>query len=126
MGQHRVVIHVAVAVAGALGALARFWVGAAFAGGAMPWATLAVNTSGSFLLGFVLGGPGAGRWDTTLITAVTVGFLGAFTTFSTFAQETVAMLRDGRVASALVYVAASVAVGLVAVAAGYAVGRATA
>ena len=114
----------AVAVGGALGALARYGVGIALAGGTFPWATLAINVTGSFLLGAALGGPGDGRWDATLTTAVTVGFLGAFTTFSTFAHETVVMLRDGRVHAALGYVAASIVVGLAAAAAGYVLARA--
>jgi CrcB protein len=52
--------------------------------------------------------------------AITVGFLGAFTTFSTFSVETFALLRDGRVSSAVTYVGASVVGGVLAAALGYA------
>lgn len=115
----------AVAVAGALGALSRYWIGSVVGLRSFPWATLGVNVTGSFLLGVVLAGPGAGRWSTTATTVVAVGFLGAFTTFSTFSFETTALLRDGRTVAAATYVAASVGIALLASAGGYLVGRAT-
>ena len=116
-------IHVAVAVAGALGALTRYWIGLAVGQVAYPWPTLAINVSGSFLLGVVLA-VAPGRWSSTVTTAIAVGFLGAFTTFSTFAYEAVGMLRSDRPLPALGYVVASVVVGVTAAAAGYAIGRA--
>ena len=79
--------------------------------------------AGSFLLGVVLGGPGASRWSATATTAVAVGFLGAFTTFSTFAFEATALLRDDRAGAALAYVASSLVLGLVASAAGFVIAR---
>ena len=112
-------VYVAVAVAGALGALARYWVGVAVGTLAFPWTTLGINITGSFLLGLVLG-LAPGRWDTTTTTAATVGFLGAFTTFSTFAFETLTLLREGRTAAAAAYAVASVVVGVLAAAGGYA------
>jgi CrcB protein len=112
-----------VGLAGALGAMTRYGIGLAVGVRPFPWATLGVNVVGSFLLGAVLAGPGAGRWSTTTTTFVAVGFLGAFTTFSTFSHETTTMLRAGRTASAAAYVAASLATTLVASACGYAVGR---
>jgi CrcB protein len=54
---------------------------------------------------------------------VAVGLLGAFTTFSTFGYETLTMLRDERVGAAVVYVLASVVLGVASAAAGYALGR---
>ncbi len=117
--------HIAVAVAGALGALARYWIGLAVGTVGFPWATLGINTAGSFLLGAVLAAA-PGRWHSTLTTAVAVGFLGAFTTFSTFAYETVALLRAGRAPSAAAYVTASVLLGVAAAAAGYGIGRSAA
>ena len=110
---------------GALGAVTRYWVGAAIGVRAFPWATLAINVVGSFLLGFVLGGPGVTRWSATVTTAVAVGFLGAFTTFSTFSFETVALLRSGRDAAALAYVAASILLGVLAAWIGYRTGQRT-
>jgi CrcB protein len=115
-----------VGVAGALGALSRYGIGMAIGVRTFPWATLSINLVGSFVLGFVLAGPGAGRWSPTVTTGVAVGFLGAFTTFSTFAYEAQTMLRADEPARALTYVALSVGLGLLAAASGYSVGRATA
>lgn len=114
-----------IAIAGALGALARYGVATAVGVRSFPWATLAINVAGSFVLGFVLGGPGAARWSSNVTTAVAVGFLGAFTTFSTFAFEGTALVRDDRPATAALYVGVSVVLGLMAAAAGYAAGRTT-
>ena len=108
-----------VAVAGALGALTRYWIGTSIGVRSFPWATLGINVFGAFLLGVVLGGPGTGRWSPTATTAVTVGFLGAFTTFSTFAFEATALVRDDRAATAFAYVAASLILGLGASALGF-------
>lgn len=114
---------VLIGIAGAAGALARYgttqWVGTR----TFPWATLGINIAGSFLLGFVLA-HGAGRnWSDTALVPVSVGFLGAFTTYSTFSNETFTMLRTDRAATALLYVAASLVGGLVAAALGYATAR---
>jgi fluoride exporter len=118
----------AIAVAGALGALARYalggWVGRR-TGGGFPWGTLVVNISGSLALGFLftllterfLPHP-------TIRTAATVGFLGAYTTFSTFTFETMRLIEDGAVAQAGANIALSVVAGLVAVYAGIVLGRA--
>ena len=112
-----------VGVAGALGALARYGIGTAIGVRSFPWATLGINVLGSFLLGVVLGGPATGRWSATATTAVAVGFLGAFTTFSTFAFEATALVRDERAGTALAYVASSLAFGLAASVLGFVVAR---
>jgi CrcB protein len=102
----------AVAAGGALGALARFGVtngvGALF-GRVFPWGTLTVNLLGSLAIGalFVLVVQNEAvrrEWESVL----TVGFLGAFTTFSTFSLETLLLLQGGRIGAALAYTAASV------------------
>ena len=85
-----------IGIAGAAGALARYAIGVALGGRLYPYGTLAINVIGSFLLGLLLGGPGASRWSETTTLALGVGFLGAFTTFSTFTNETMDLLRDGR------------------------------
>jgi CrcB protein len=108
-----------VGAAGAAGALARYWVGTAVGLRSFPWATLGINVLGSFLLGVVLGGPGANRWSPTATTAIAVGFLGAFTTFSTFAFEATTLVRDDRPGTALAYVATTVVAGLAASALGF-------
>lgn len=109
-----------IAVAAAAGALARYGIGVAIGDRAFPWATMSINITGSFALGLLLPfGLDRGWSDTTLL-PITVGFLGAYTTFSTFSYETFTLLRTDRATSALVYVAASVVGGLLAASAGYA------
>lgn len=112
-----------IGLGGALGALARYGVGLAIGIRPFPWATLTVNASGAFALGYVLAAVGTERWSTTWVLAVTVGFLGSFTTFSTFAFETTALTRAGRGGAAATYIAASVALAVAASAAGYLLGR---
>lgn len=100
-----------VALGGALGASARYllsqWVHSLWQH-AWPLGTLLVNLLGSFAIGvvFVLIERQALHpdWRGVLM----VGFLGAFTTFSTFSLETIALLESGRLAPALAYILASV------------------
>lgn len=112
-----------IALAGAIGAVVRYRIGVAIGLRSFPWATLGVNVIGSFSLAFVLAGPGVSRWSATTTTAVAIGLLGAFTTFSTFGYETFTLLRTGREQLALLYVALSLFGGLAATALGYVVGR---
>ena len=112
-----------IGLAGAAGALSRYAIGVALGGRLYPYGTLAINVIGSFLLGLLLGGPGASRWSETTTLALGVGFLGAFTTFSTFTNETMDLLRDGRATAALIYVFLSLALGLAAAAIGWTVGQ---
>ncbi len=90
---------IAVAAGGAIGAIARFLLASSvqrIAGGPFPWGTLLVNALGSFLLGFLfiwlLERSSSGE---LLRMAITVGFLGAFTTFSTFSLESIRLLQSG-------------------------------
>lgn len=110
---------VLVAIAGALGALARYGIGYAVGARDFPWATLPINLAGSFALGFVLRFGELRGWSDLATIALGLGFLGAFTTFSTFSLETQAMLRDGRPAAAAIYVATSVVGGVALAALGY-------
>ena len=112
-----------VAIAGAAGAAARYGVGRAFGVRTFPWPTLAINVAGSLLLGLLLGTASARHWPDLATIALGTGFLGAFTTFSTFSHETVTLARTDRVGLAAVYVGVSVLGGLAAAAAGWAVGR---
>ena len=114
---------VLVVVFGALGALARYEVGRAVGVASIPWVTLGINLSGSFLLGLLLTLGLQRQWPATTVVPVTVGFLGAYTTFSTFSYETFALVRDDRITAALAYAASSVVGGVVAAAAGYATAR---
>ena len=110
--------YLAVALGGALGAMSRFFVYNAFTHATRstyPWATFTVNVAGSFLIGiaFILiterleMGP---YWRSI----VTVGFLGAFTTFSTFSMDVIGLLEQGQVSNAIIYVLSSVVVCIIA------------
>lgn len=113
---------------GALGTLARYLVGAWLAPGngkRFPWATFAINLSGCLAIGFVLTVlderlPESRAWRPLVV----VGFLGAYTTFSTFGWETHSLLRDGEWQKASAYLLGSVALGIVAVRLGVVAARA--
>ena len=119
-----------IGVAGFFGAVVRYQLDSLISRhgrGAFPWGTLVVNLTGCFLLGLLFT-VSSGRLDANpaLRTALTVGFVGAYTTFSTFSLQAVRLTEDGAVALALGYVAASVVIGLLAAWAGMATGRAVA
>ncbi len=111
-------VPVVVGVGGALGALARYyateWTRSRL-GAELPWGTFAVNVAGSFLLGFFFVWIESRAPSTVTRQLVAIGFLGSFTTFSTFSYETVALARAGEVLRAGGYAASSVLVGIVAV-----------
>jgi CrcB protein len=134
---HRPVVHVhrsrqpdvlaAVGVGGFVGAVGRYELGLSWPTppGHFPWATFTINISGAFLLGFVL---------TLLLERVTptrylrpffcVGVLGAWTTMSTFAVEGDVLIKDGYAPTALLYVLATVVVGVAVASGGVALARA--
>jgi fluoride exporter len=86
----------------------------------LPWGTLSVNIAGSLVLGAVAAAVGQGGAPAWVLTLVGTGFCGALTTFSTFGFETVRLVEDGSWSEALVNVAVSLAAGLAAAAAGWA------
>ncbi len=107
-----------VAAGGALGAVARYLVANAFAqrvGAGWPWGTLFINVSGCLLISLFLGAGSSRIAQSNLRYLLPIGFVGAYTTFSTYEYETLRLLQLGRAASALVYVAASNILGLAAV-----------
>jgi CrcB protein len=113
-----------VALGGALGSLARHGVNVAIAhafGRAVPYATASVNLLGSLLIGVLAGLLASGRltMSPNMRTFVFVGLLGGFTTFSSFMLDTLTLTSGGDHALALANVIGQVAVGLVAVYAGY-------
>jgi len=89
---------------------------------AFPIGTLAVNVSGSFIAGFLLRYFMNVQTHPMLRAALIVGFCGGFTTFSAFTTETLGLIEGGEHGRAAVYVAASVALSLMAVFAGFAAG----
>jgi len=119
---------IAIAIAGALGALARYGIGGLIlsrGGRTFPWETFIVNVSGSFILGFAFTVMTeqltTASW---LRAAVTIGFVGAYTTFSTLSFETYRLIEDGAVGLAAANVLGSAVAGLLAVYLGIVAGRA--
>jgi fluoride exporter len=116
-----------VGIGGFLGAIARFWLGGLVyqkMGTKFPYGTFVINISGSFLIGFIL----------TILTERThmspnwrylipIGFIGAYTTFSTFEWETFGAIRDGAFLVAGLNVGLSVVLGFIAVWLGMISGR---
>jgi CrcB protein len=116
----------AIFLGGALGAVARYGLsGAVYRrfGPSFPSGTLAVNLVGSAALGLLMPLVGGTTPLTTVRAFLIIGCIGAFTTFSTFAWEAVALIEDGQWRSAAAYVALSVFLGLGFVAAGLSVAR---
>ncbi len=111
----------AVAVGGAFGAVARYGLNILFAKtfAPFPFATFFINVTGSFLIGFLLIlFTDKFAVNENLRLAIVVGFLGAYTTFSTFEFETFALVREKQLAAAILYVSLSFAVGLIGVLSG--------
>ncbi len=115
-----------VGLGGFLGANARYllggWVASRY-GAAFPYGTFVINVTGSFILGFFLAFAQDRVWvapSARLLFAV--GFVGAYTTFSTFEYESVRLLQDREMLLAAVYLFGSVLTGGVATIAGMALG----
>lgn len=102
----------AIAAGASMGAVCRWWVVLLmqrWVGAGYPWATLVVNTLGSFVLGFLV------IWflDKTHLSdllrlLLTVGFLSSFTTFSTFSVETIHLMEEGNLLLTLLHTIGSV------------------
>ena len=110
---------IAVAIGGALGALARYGISTwvfAISSHKFPYATLAVNVLGSFLMGilFVLVIEKAAL-PAEMRSLLMVGFLGAFTTFSTFSLDALGLWQNGHLFMALIYILATVILCLIAI-----------
>ena len=117
----------AIAAGGALGALMRFWVSTAvycWLGRGFPWGTLAVNVLGSLVMGvlyiLLLERLTTGPEVRALLL---IGFLGAFTTFSTFSIETFNLIEQAEIGKALLNMGVSVIACVLAAWAGVILGR---
>jgi CrcB protein len=111
--------YLAVAAGSALGGMLRYYLGGSVLSriaGEFPFATFVINITGSFIIGFFLALV-AERISIGqhLRLAVSVGFVGAYTTFSTFEYETARLMEEGHMGLALLNVLLSVVVGFVAV-----------
>lgn len=83
-----------------------------------PWGTFAVNILGSLFIGLLVGCVNKGSLSPELKLLLVTGFCGGFTTFSTFANESVGMMKAGDILLSALYIGASVVVGVLAVWAG--------
>lgn len=117
-----------VALGGALGSAARYWMTnavAALTGPRFPWGTIAINVVGSFIIGFVafLTTP-VGRVSISfdIRAFILVGLCGGYTTFSAFSLQTLELMRNGHWLEAGGNILLSVVACLLAVWAGYALG----
>jgi CrcB protein len=116
-----------IGLGGFAGAIARYLVDGVVAervSGAFPWGTLVVNVSGSFVLGLLF----ALSVDRAILPAevrgpVLIGFIGAYTTFSTYMLESWQLIGSGAYGLALVNLLGSAVLGLLAVVAGLTLGR---
>lgn len=110
-----------VGLAGFAGVVARYLISTPFHGTALTWTTMGINVAGSLLLGILVS---SHTFSHDLRTVAGVGFLGGFTTFSTFSVQAFLDIEAGEPVRALIYVVASVLLGLAAAAVGYSLGRA--
>src|SRR5438552_5138895 len=117
-----------IGIAGSLGTLSRYWLSGwadQWWGGTFPAGTLIVNLLGCLAIGFLFHATEE-RYliDPALRSAVLVGFLGGFTTFSSFAVQSFNLLRDGEIFLASANILVSNVGGLILVWAGYMLARA--
>ena len=121
------VIWLAVAGGGAIGAMARHGVSRLslhFLGPNFPWGTLCANVAGSLMMGLVIAWLAAKEPHSPALRAfLTVGLLGAFTTFSTFSLDVVTLYRDRTIAIAGAYLVASVILSIAGLLGGLMLGR---
>lgn len=116
-----------VAIGGGLGSVLRFWVGT-FVGGRVgarfPYGTFLINCTASFLIGFIITVLAEKtEWNPNLRYLIPIGFIGGYSTFSTFEYETFRVVQDGQVLTGILYVVLSVIVGFIAVWLGVLAGR---
>jgi CrcB protein len=107
----------AIALGGALGANARYWLGLAITrwlGPGWPWGTFLINVTGSFAIGVLAAWLAHQHPHSSTRLLLIAGFLGSYTTFSTFSLDALTLLQRGRGASSAGYLAASVGAGLLA------------
>jgi CrcB protein len=120
---------IAVAVGGAMGSVARFWLASAMTvltGPRFPWGTLLINVLGSFVIGLVAGltlTPARVSMPQDIRIFLMTGVCGGFTTFSAFSLQTLELLQNGDVVPAFGYAIGSVVLCVIATYCGWLLGR---
>ncbi|MEA2739136.1 MAG: fluoride exporter [Acetobacteraceae bacterium] len=120
---------IAVAVGGAIGSVARFWLASAMTvltGPRFPWGTLLINVLGSFVIGLVAGytlTPGRVAMHPDIRIFLMTGVCGGFTTFSAFSLQTLELMQTGDVVPALGYAVGSVVLCVIGTYCGWLLGR---
>lgn len=116
-----------VGLGGFIGSIARFWLGGYISnrmGARFPYGTFVINITGSFVIGLVVTLLAErAHWSANWRYLIPIGFVGAYTTFSTFEFETFQSFRDGELLIALLNVILSVTAGFIAVWLGVVTGR---
>nr|QNO49551.1 putative fluoride ion transporter CrcB [Methanosarcinales archaeon ANME-2c ERB4] len=111
-----------IAIGGAIGALLRYalsGVAYKYIGSGFPWGTLCVNLIGAFAIGILWGLSEQTTISSDFRTFAFIGILGSFTTFSTYALETVNLFRDGEIKLALANVLITNVLGIALVISGF-------
>jgi CrcB protein len=112
---------------GFAGANARYWIARWIAeryGTAFPYGTLVINVTGSMIIGFGIAYLNArSNLSPNYRLIFTTGFVGAYTTFSTYTYEAMTLMQDGLWARGFTYLLGSIALGMVAVTIGMLIGR---
>ncbi len=111
---------------GAAGTVLRYWVSGLpykIYDGAFPWGTLIVNLAGSFLIGFFWGLLGRENIAANVRSFLFIGLFGSFTTFSTFAFESLNLIRDGNIKFAVINMLVSNIFGVLLVLVGFMISR---
>ena len=116
-----------VGLGGCLGSILRFWLGS-YIGGRLgsrfPYGTFVINVTGSFLIGMILTILAEKtQWSPNWRYLIPIGFIGGYTTFSTFEYETFRLVQDGQMVTAMLNVVGSVVIGFAGVWAGMVAGR---
>jgi fluoride exporter len=116
-----------IAIGGGLGSVLRFWVGGVVSGKMgtrFPYGTFVINCTASFLIGFIITLlTDKTHWSPNLRFLIPIGFIGGYSTFSTFEYETFRVVQEGEFLIAFLSVILSVVVGFVAVWLGAIAGR---
>ena len=112
-----------VGAGGFLGAISRYGISQLFHPSKLHFGTIAVNLAGCLLIGIAFGYLSKDAMAKPAQLLIITGFLGGFTTFSTFGLDVLKMIHQGEIVSAITYVAISAVVGIALVAAGYEIAK---